>query len=100
MRLHERTGTVDRYEPEGRDPYAKQVIRWDDPTKCCGHPDCLANPRPEQVLRGSSRIAVSGEADGVYGYVWAEAGTRVRTWWDKDATRGGITGAVIGKVEG
>lgn len=82
MRLHERTGTI-----VGRTGYHKRaIVEFDDPTKCCGHPQCEATPRRQQEVM----FGLNPQDER------AVEGARVVTYWMRDGgERAGLAGEVV-----
>jgi hypothetical protein len=83
-RLHERTGRI-----VGRNKYGQAIVEHDDydpaATRCCDHPHCEATPVRQSVVTFGLRE----------GAPRVEEGVRVRTYWLRDVTRGGLAGEVI-----
>lgn len=82
MRLHERTGVI-----VGRtDATNRAIVQFDDPTKCCDHPDCGARGKRQDVV--TFGLLPQDEH--------AVVGVRVVTYWMRGDTVGGLAGEVIG----
>lgn len=80
MRLHERTGTLTSRTREGR-----AIVTFDDPTRCCDHPDCGASPKRQDVVTFGLRVDDERAVEGA----------RVRTYWMRGDTAGGLAGEVV-----
>jgi len=83
MRLHERTGVI-----VGRTAYHRgeqAIVEFDDPTRCCSHPDCEAPAKRQDVVTFGLR------ADDVR----AVEGARVVTYWMRGDVSSGLAGEVL-----
>lgn len=83
-RLHERTGVLTSRTREGR-----AIVTFDsyDPTatRCCDHPDCGASPKRQDVVTFGLRVDDERAVEGV----------RVKTYWMRGDTAGGLAGEVV-----